>query len=111
MFNRLSVIGEKIDFDLAKKTEEPSACTMSDLEACYDRQLLNIGGVVEESVGANREAIKLITKVLPRCNYFIGTTYGVSKDSYGGMNASLGGTGQGNVCFRQYLQRRFMFCV
>ena len=59
--------------------------------------------MVEESVGANREVIKLITKALLWCKHFVGTTYGIRKDSYGGMNALLEGTGQGNVCFRKYL--------
>ena len=66
---------------------------VSDLEACCDRQLPNIGGIVEESISANREVIKLITKVLPRYNHFIGTKHGVSKDSYSRMNEYLGGTG------------------
>ena len=70
---------------------------MSDLEACYDRKLPNIGGIVEESVGVNIESIKLITKLLPMCKHFIRTTYGVSKYSYSGMNELLGGTGKGNV--------------
>ena len=57
----------------------------------------NVGGIVEESIGVNREAIKLITKALPRCKQFIRMTCGVSKDIYGGMNWLLGGTGQGNI--------------
>ena len=32
-----------------------------------------------------------------KCKHFIGTTNGISKDSYGGMNELLGETGQGNV--------------
>ena len=70
---------------------------MSELEACYDRKLPNIGGIVEESIGVNREAIKLITKVLPRWKNFIASTHGVSKESYDGGNESLGGTKKGNV--------------
>ena len=45
-------------------------------------------------IGVNREDIKPITKVLPRCKHFIGITHGVSKYIYGGMNELLGGTGQ-----------------
>ena len=92
-----ALLEKRLIFDLAKKTEDSCAHVTSDLEACYDRQLPNIGGIVEESIGVNREAIKLITKVLPRCKHFIGTTYGVGKESYGEMNELLGGTGQGNV--------------
>jgi len=55
---------------------------MCDLEACYDRQLPNNGGIFESSTGVNIEEIKLITKVLLRCEHFIGTAHGVSKESY-----------------------------
>ena len=48
---------ERLMFDLPKKIEKPNAHTMSDLEVCYDRQLPNIGGILEDSVGANREAV------------------------------------------------------
>ena len=79
---------KRLILDLAKNPEEPFACTMSDLE--------DIGGIVEESIGANREEMKLITKVLPRCKTYVRTTHGISKESYGGMNTLLGGAVQGN---------------
>ena len=91
-----ALLEKRLIFDLTKKSEEPCAYTMSDLEAHCDRKLTNIGEIVEESVGENRESIKLITKSLPSCKHFIGTTHGASKESYGGTNESLGGTGQGN---------------
>ena len=53
---------------LAKKDQV--AHTISDLELCCDRKLPNIGVTAEESIGVSREAIELITKVLPRCNHF-----------------------------------------
>ena len=68
---------------------------MSDLETWCDRQLPNIGEVVEEIIGANREEIKLTTKVLPRRKKFIGTTCGVSTDVNGRENESVWGTGKG----------------
>ena len=80
------LLEKRLILDLAKKTEEICAHATSDLEACCDRQLPNIGGIVEELVGANREAIKLITKVLPRCKHFIRTTCGICKDSCRGKN-------------------------
>ena len=56
-----------ITLDLAKRTEDKVSHVISDLEKFYDRQLPNIEGIVEESIGVNKEAIKLVTKVLPRC--------------------------------------------
>ena len=70
---------------------------MSDLEVCYDRQLPNIGGTIQVSVVTNRKEMTLITKVLPRCKHHVKKTYGTSKESYGGTNTLLGGTGKGNV--------------
>ena len=67
---------------------------MSNLDVCYYRQLTNIRGIVEECALVNRGATQLITKVLPRCEYFIGTTYGASKESYGAINDFFGGKGQ-----------------
>ena len=39
------------------------------------------------------EAIKLVTKVLPRCKHFLVTAHGVSQEHYGGINELIGGTG------------------
>ena len=38
---------------------------MTDLQSYYDRQLSEIGGILEESVGRDRAAMKLIAKVIP----------------------------------------------
>ena len=84
-------------FDLARKIEDLFAFAMSDIEACFDRQLPNIGGIVEESIGANRDEIEFTTKVLPQCEKFIGTTHVVSKESHGEENELLWGERQGNV--------------
>ena len=56
----------------------------SDLEACYDRQLPELCGLVEESLGANRKVCKLVSKILPRLEHCIGTINGVSKNKHGG---------------------------
>ena len=68
----------------------------TDLQSCYDRQLANIGSIVEESVGRQRSAMKLFTKMMPRFKHYISTGYGVSKEHYGGNELKLAGTGQGN---------------
>ena len=84
---------------------------MFDLEIHNDRQLPNIRGVVEESVGSNREAIKLITKVLPSYKHYVGTTYGISEDSYGGINSLLGGTGKGNAFQAMFVEMFHVSCL
>ena len=52
---------------------------MHDLESFYDRHLPRIGVTVEEHIGANREAIKLTTTVLPHYDNLIGTTHSKAK--------------------------------
>ena len=55
-------------FDLAKRTEEVFSCTISDLEAFYNKQLPKIGGVVEELVLVNREKLNWLWKVCTEVN-------------------------------------------
>ena len=69
----------------------------SDLEACYDRQIPEIGGIVEESMGVDRKAIQLITKTVETFKHFVRTGFGISKRSHGGKDEILAGTGQGNM--------------
>ena len=71
---------------------EKSITTITDLEACYDRQLPNIRGIVEEVVRIYKKVIKLITKVLPRIEYFVCTKFGISEQSYESENNQYVGT-------------------
>ena len=68
---------------------------MTDLQSCYDRQLSNVGSIVEESVGHNRNAMILYTKIMPHFQRYISTGYGISQEPYGG-DVELAGTGQSN---------------
>ena len=81
MLNRLTLNRKRLIFDLAKRTEDSFSRTIPDLEAYYDRKLPSIGCKVEESIGVNREAEKLVTKVLLLCEHFTGTDHDESKDS------------------------------
>ena len=77
----------------AKKSGEENVRTVSDLEVHYDRQLPELCGLVEESLGANRKVCKLMSKVFPRLEHHIGTVNSVSKNKHGGEIDMLGGTG------------------
>ena len=70
---------------------------MSDLESWHDRQLPDIGGRFEESIGMSREETKLMNKALPRSKHFIGTNQGERKESCSRASESLGVPGQANV--------------
>ena len=60
---------------------------------------------MEELVGVNRKVI-LVTKSLHRGKHCIGTSHGISEQSYGCDNVVLGGTGRGRhfqvVCVEKY---------
>ena len=51
---------KRLMFDYAKKTEEANVGATSCLKACYDRQMPELCGLVEGTIGANRNAIELI---------------------------------------------------
>ena len=70
---------------------------MTDLKACYDRQLANIGSIVEELVGIDRKIAQLIAKVILVFEHHVCTSYRISVQFYGGQFDPLVGTGQGNV--------------
>ena len=52
---------------------------LSYLEACYDRKIAELCGIVEETLGVNRKKVKLNTKVLPRLEHHVATANRVSK--------------------------------
>ena len=81
-----ALLEKRLILDLSKREEDSFSCTMSDLEAYHDTQLPNIWAIVEEHIGVNRKAMKLVTKVLPRCKHFIGDAHSISKDSQWEMN-------------------------
>ena len=91
-----ALLQKRLVLDKSLIEMKPTIYNFTDLQSCYDRQLANVGSIVEESVGRNRSAMKLYTKIMPRFKHFISTGYGVSTDFYGGNEMVLAGTGQGN---------------
>ena len=91
-----AILEKRLMYDSALRTGKPTMHTISDLKACYDRQLPNIGCMVQEAVGVNRHAAKLIQNILPIMQHHVATDYGISTESYGSEVNKLGGTGQGN---------------
>ena len=66
--------------------------TISDLKACYNRHLPNIGCVMLESVGVNCNIAKLFQKVLSIMQHHFTTDYRISNETYGDKLYSLEGT-------------------
>ena len=56
-----------------------NTCAMTDLQSCYDCQLANVRGIIEETVGHDRSAMKLIAKVAPRWEHHVSIGCGISK--------------------------------
>ena len=54
-----ALLEKRLIYDTSKYNNEPTIHLISDLEACYDRQIPSIGGIVEEALGVNRDAIQL----------------------------------------------------
>ena len=78
-----AILEKRLMYDLSVRDGKTMMHNLSDLEACYDRQLPNIGCLVQESVGVEREPAKLFAKILPIMNHHICTSYGISKEYYG----------------------------
>ena len=91
-----AILEKRLMYDLAARDGREIMHTISDLKACYDRQLPNIGCMVQEAVGVEREPAKLFAKLLPVMEHHICTSFGISKGHYGSVMYKLGGTGQGN---------------
>jgi len=91
-----AILEKRLMYNMAARDGCKMMHTISDLKACYDRQLPNIGCLVEEAVGVEREPAKLFARVLPVMNHYICTSFGISENYYGSDIFKLGGTGQGN---------------
>ena len=103
-FIEMTFLEKMLTFDYVKKTEDANACTISYLEACCDRQMPELCGVVEEIIWANRKAAKWITKELPRIKHYVGTANRTITKIRRDENELLEGTGQGNF-FRSNMWR------
>ena len=90
-----AILQKRLIMDNSLISMKPTVYALTDLKSCYDRQLPNIGSIVEESVGRNRKEMILYTKIMPNFENHVNTGYGISQEYSGGRN-SLAGTGQGN---------------
>ena len=52
-------------------------------------------GIIEELIRVEHKLMILFTKVLPRLEHYISTSFGISSGYYGGYNNTTDGTDQG----------------
>ena len=88
-----AILEKQLTFDNSLLSSKLTIYHLTDLQSCYDRQLANIGGILEESVGRDRRAMKLITKVIPNQQHYLSTVFGISESYYRGEQDKLAGTG------------------
>ena len=79
-----ALLEKRLIFDNSMISGKETIYAITDLQACYDRQLAEIGSIVEESAGRNRAAVKLMSKVIPQWRHYIRTGFGISHSYYGG---------------------------
>jgi len=91
-----AILEKRLIMDNSLMTCQPTIYHLTDLKSCYDRQLINIGGLLEESLGRDRNVMKMLTNLIPRWKHYVSTAHGISKRYYGGSENELAGTGQGN---------------
>jgi hypothetical protein len=92
----VALLEKRLMYDASVRNGQPTMHTLSDLKACYDRQLPALGCLIQEAVGVTRQATKVFADILPIMEHHICTNFGISKISYGSCVEPLGGTGQGN---------------
>ena len=91
-----ALLEKRIIFDHSLLGCKQNIYHLTDLQSCYDRQLVNIGSIIEESIGVNRNGMQLFSKIIPRWKHYIYTSFGISNMYYGGDDREMAGTGQGN---------------
>jgi len=89
----MAILEKRLIYNNSKIQYEETVHNITDLEACYDRQLANIGSIVKESVSINRKIAQLIAKVIPVFKHYVCTSYGISIHFYSGQFDLLAGTG------------------
>ena len=60
------MLEKKLIFNSSLLTTKLNTYTLSDLQSCYDCQLVSGGGTIEELIGHNLLAMKLIAKIISR---------------------------------------------
>lgn len=88
-----AILQKKVIKDLVNTKNLPFIHYIDDRKACYDRQLPEIGMLVEISFGIAPQVAELFCKVLKNFEHHLSTAYGVSDEFYGGHNDPLGGNG------------------
>ena len=91
-----AILEKRLVFDSSLLTNNLIIHHLTDLKSCYNHQLVNIGGLIEESVSRDGNVMQLILKLIPRWKHYISIVFGISEEYYSEENEILAGTGQEN---------------
>ena len=91
-----AILQKKIVLDNSLNNTKQTIYDFTDLKSCCNRQLANIGSIVEESTDQRRHVMLLLTKLMLRFKYHISTGCSASNNYHGGDRELLAGAGQGN---------------
>ena len=61
-----ALLEKRMIYDASKHDGKITIYNLTDLEACYDRQLPKVSGLVQEVVGVNQKCIKVIVNIISR---------------------------------------------
>ena len=106
-----AILEKKLIYNSSIQIGKLIVYVVTDLSACYDRQLTNIVSIVLQSIGVNWHAITLISKILLSFQHQIYTGYRISSESYSNSKDHYGGTGQGNIISREICKAKLCYVI
>ena len=74
----IAILEKRIIFNSSMINMQNTNYAFTDLKACYNRQLANLGSIIEESVGRDRNTMIIFTKILLIWQLYVCTNYGIS---------------------------------
>ena len=93
-----ALVEKRLMLDSAVLTRDDCVWLVSDMTACYDRHIREIGEVLLTSHGVNEDSAATLIKALGEMKTHVQTSFGVSKGSYRSTeDEPQYGTGQGNI--------------
>ena len=77
-----ALVEKRLILDSAVLTQDNCVWLVSDMTACYDRHIREIGEVLLTSHGVNEDSAATLIKALGKMQTHVQTSFGVSEESY-----------------------------
>lgn len=79
-----AILEKTLIHNITYLNDHPTIHYIDDRQACYDRQLPEVGLLVERSFGMPETQAMLLQTMLKNFKHYLATAYGTSKNFYGG---------------------------